>query len=298
MNVVEQALVFVCGDAHLVGVVSKPEAQRDTAVIVIVGGPQYRAGSHRQFTLQARRLAAEGWPVLRFDYRGMGDSTGAQRDFEAVSDDIQAAIDASFAALPGLRRVVLWGLCDGASAALLHLRDRSDPRVAGLCLLNPWVRSPASLARTHVKHYYLNRLREREFWAKLVRGGVALKALQGLMHNLRRMGLGRAVADAAAGTDFRLTMARAWSAYDGAILLILSGNDYTAREFLDVARTDPDWRDVLARISTQRCDFAAADHTFSVSAQRSAMEAAVATWLAQQFGVPARGLPMPEVKRT
>ena len=32
-----------------------------------------------------------------------------------------------------------------------------DPRVAGLALLNPWVRSDAGLARARVKHYYRQR---------------------------------------------------------------------------------------------------------------------------------------------
>jgi alpha/beta superfamily hydrolase len=53
-------------------------------VLVIVGGPQYRAGSHRQFTLLARSLAEQGFAVLRFDYRGMGDSTGAMRDQQST----------------------------------------------------------------------------------------------------------------------------------------------------------------------------------------------------------------------
>ena len=48
----------------------------------MVGGPQYRVGSHRQFTLMARAFAAAGYPVLRFDYRGIGDSEGESRGFE------------------------------------------------------------------------------------------------------------------------------------------------------------------------------------------------------------------------
>ena len=39
-------------------------------MVIVVGGPQYRAGSHRQFTLLARHIAAAGYPVLRFDARG------------------------------------------------------------------------------------------------------------------------------------------------------------------------------------------------------------------------------------
>ena len=79
----------------------------------MVGGPQYRVGSHRQFVLLARDLAADGFPVFRFDYRGMGDSEGEFRGFEHVEDDIAAAVEAFRSASPGLREIVLWGLCDG-----------------------------------------------------------------------------------------------------------------------------------------------------------------------------------------
>src|SRR6185503_15223452 len=126
-----------------------------------------------------------GYAVLRFDHRGMGDSEGQQRDFETVSADIASAIDALQARIPSVKQVALWGLCDGASAALLYCHETHDQRVRGLCLLNPWVRSEASLARTHVKHYYTRRLREREFWSKLIRGGVALGALRDFVGNLR-----------------------------------------------------------------------------------------------------------------
>ena len=51
---------------------------------------------------------------MRFDYRGMGDSTGDVRPFDDINDDIAAAIDEFFRQVPGLERVVLWGLCDGA----------------------------------------------------------------------------------------------------------------------------------------------------------------------------------------
>ena len=90
--VTEQALTFDCEADALVGILHVPAAPCDVGVVVIVGGPQYRAGSHRQFVLLARELAAAGYAVLRFDYRGMGDSGGEPRDFERVSVDIAAAI--------------------------------------------------------------------------------------------------------------------------------------------------------------------------------------------------------------
>ena len=76
MNFSEHAIAFDCVEEQLLGVVSLPAQASDIGVLVIVGGPQYRVGSHRQFVLLARYLAASGYPVLRFDVRGMGDSSG------------------------------------------------------------------------------------------------------------------------------------------------------------------------------------------------------------------------------
>ena len=280
MSYREEALTFGCAGETLVGVVATPESgdESDVGVVIVVGGPQVRVGSHRQFTLLARRLAAAGYPVLRFDMRGMGDSTGAPRSFEALDDDIGCAVRALQQQRPGVRRVVLWGLCDGASACLLFLdRDRGTP-IAGLCLLNPWVRSDTSLARTHVKHYYLQRLLQAEFWRKLLRGGVARRAGADLVQNLRQAWRrpNVAVTDT---VPFQQRMARAWADFHGPVLLLLSGNDYTAREFLEYARGDPIWRANLARRGMTRVDLDGADHTCSNDADRCRMETATVDWL-------------------
>jgi len=98
----EQALVFGCGGESLVGVLALPDAPSVRGVLIVVGGPQYRAGSHRQFTLLARELARSGVASLRFDYRGMGDSSGPARSFEAVDEDIGCALERLLGALPPL----------------------------------------------------------------------------------------------------------------------------------------------------------------------------------------------------
>jgi uncharacterized protein len=293
MNFTEETAQFDCESETLTGILAKPESPSPIGVVLIVGGPQYRAGSHRQFVLLSRALAAAGHSVLRFDYRGMGDSSGAQRDFEGVSADIAEAIDALQERLPCVKQVVLWGLCDAASAALLYFHETQDPRVKGLCLLNPWVRSDASLARTQVKHYYIQRVQQREFWLKLVRGGVATHALQGLVKNLRAAFGGSASSTAsnagAGGTashqsngpkkPFQSRMASAWHEFPGKILLILSGDDYTAKEFQEFAGRDQAWKNYSAHATLTRHDVPGVDHTFSGAESRRKAEQITLDWL-------------------
>lgn len=267
MNYSERALTFDCLDDTLVGVLAAPSEPQETAVLIIVGGPQYRAGSHRQFVLLARHLAESGFATLRFDYRGMGDSTGPQRSFESISDDIGAAIDALMTHAPTTRRVVLWGLCDGASAALLYCGERADSRIAGLCLVNPWVRSEASLARTHVKHYYMQRLAQPEFWVKLFRGQIGSSALRGAARNVT-LARDRAVTSGA----FHERMGAAWTNFPGQLHLVLSGNDYTAKEFLEHAQTSLAWWGALAHPNLRHDDIVDADHTFSASTAQALLE--------------------------
>ncbi len=284
----EQALLFDCAGDTLVGVLARPAVPRKPlrlGVLIVVGGPQYRAGSHRQFVTLARSLAAAGHAVLRFDYRGMGDSSGTARDFLCVDDDIEAAIDAMQAAVPDVHGVALWGLCDGASAALLYSgRPARDARVERLVLLNPWVRSAQGLARMQVTHYYRQRLREPAFWRKLLSGRVARNALADLVRAVRIAFAGRgASADRSAAVvstkPFPVRMAQAWHGYQGTIFLLLSENDYTAKEFLALASSDPSWQRALSRGVHVQQEIAGADHTLSDPAHARTMERGVATWL-------------------
>jgi len=285
-GIVESTVAFGCAGESLHGIVAapaQPGAPAGVGVVVVVGGPQYRAGAHRQFVQLARALAEAGHPVLRFDVRGMGDSSGSQRSFESLSEDIGAAVGALQRAQPGVGKVVLWGLCDGASAALLYLNDTRDKRIAGLCLVNPWVRSEASLARTHVRHYYLQRLLQPAFWRKLASGGVGLRALRDLGRSVRLAvagGSDASPAEAVRDAPYQDLMARACQRFDGPVMLLLSDEDYTAKEFADRAATDPAWRRALARPNVARVTVEKADHTLSDRPARLALEAACVRWLA------------------
>lgn len=277
---VETPVLFNQGDASLIGICSLPVQPKSTGVLILVGGPQYRAGSHRQFVLLARALAEAGTPVMRFDFSGTGDSSGEDRGFEGRSDEIRSAIDAFMAQESGLKQVVLWGLCDGASTALFYAP--TDPRVVGLTLLNPWVRSQAGLAKTHLKHYYGARLRDPAFWRKLLSGSLNIGTALGNWFSALKLSRGH---DPNSGQThslpFQQRMAEGWRAFiqQGSIYLIISGNDLTAKEFIEYAASDASWKGLLEYPSVIRRDLVDADHTFSSAAWRDQVTRWTIKWL-------------------
>ena len=281
----ERALIFDCGGETLVGVVSAPQAAdavaADTGVLIVVGGPQYRVGSHRQFVMLARFLADNGVPCMRFDFRGMGDASGEARDFEALSDDIEAAIAAFARELPGLRRIVLWGLCDGASAICLSLGG--NPLVAGAVLLNPWVRTAETQARTMLKHYYLQRLLDPRFWRKLLGGGVNLRGALGGVKEAAGAAAGAGSVPSDREGPLPKRMLRGLQRCELPVAVFLSGRDYVAREFEQCVAGNAAWGAFMASGRCSVRHFAEADHTFSAVAQSDGVARATLEWV--------RGLP-------
>jgi exosortase A-associated hydrolase 1 len=284
----EQPLLLPCAGEQLLAVLAEPAAPSQAhpqphgtepvGVVIVVGGPQYRAGSHRQFVRLARALAAAGHITLRFDARGMGDSSGQPPGFEQLGPDIEAAIAGLQQHRPQVRRVVLWGLCDGASAALIYLADNPDARVAGLCLVNPWVRSQQSQARTRVRHYYTQRLRDPAFWAKLLRGGVAWQALRGLFASLRQARQPGPAA-AAVAPSFQTRMLRGWHQHAGPMLLLLSELDLTAKSSPNTPRPTPSGRPRCNAPACCSTFWAGQDHTFSSTAGQALVEVLTQRWL-------------------
>lgn len=286
----EEVMRITYGPHTLWGVLSLPTASAapSTAVVVVVGGPQVRAGSHRQFVLLARSLARAGHAVLRFDVRGMGDSDGeALPHFEHIDDDIGAALAGLHQRLPALQHTALWGLCDGASAALMYVQRHPQAPVSALCLANPWARSAATQAQTTIKHYYKDRLRQRAFWLKLLQGGVARKAVSDLVANWRQARKPSAKSSAGAtaahksvaALPYQTRMALGWQQFGKPILLLLSENDYTAKEFVEVAQRDAAWQGALGRSGVTRADLPGTDHTCSDQTGRLLMEETTARWL-------------------
>lgn len=283
LSFLERPLVFACDGEQLLGILAEPAQMRgvrDLGFVIVVGGPQYRAGSHRQFVQLARAVAASGVPSLRFDVRGMGDSTGEFLGFEAIGQDIESAIMSLQRAMPNVKRVVLMGLCDGASAALLYVARSPGGPVSALCLLNPWVRSEQSLAQVQIKHYYKARLFDRSLWLKVARGQVGVAAGRDFLLSLFRRIFAKRGASATEQADFRTQMLKGAIQFQGHTLTLLSTNDLTAREFEELVNSSVEWRAALLRRGTI-VFLEGADHTLSSSKARLDLEGRIVEWLSK-----------------
>ena len=214
---------------------------------------------------------------MRFDYRGMGDSIGDPRSFEDVAPDIRAAVDTFFTKVSELVEVVIWGLCDAASVALLYAYQ--DARISGIVLLNPWVRTPESEAKAYLRHYYVERLVNREWWLKIWRGNYNVRGSLGSFGRNVQQALGlRDASDITQALPER--MADGLERFHGHVLLILSGNDLTASEFIDTSNASDKWRRLLSSPRVTRHLLPGATHTFSRREWRDQVATWSASWVA------------------
>ena len=74
-------------------------------------------------------------------------------------------------------------------------------------------------------------------------------------------------------------MAQAWARFDKPLLLMLSGNDYTAKEFIELCSSQAQWRSNRALATVSTLELPEADHTFSQAQARRLSEDGMLQWL-------------------
>ena len=278
----EQPATFLCNGYQLHGIFSMPEKVARTAVVIVVGGPQFRVGSHRQFVLLARFLAEHGIMVLRFDYTGMGYSEGPDKNFYEIDDDISAAVDLIGETNPEIEKIFLWGLCDAASA--LAFFAYQDQRINGLVLLNPWVRSEESHSKVLLSEYYSRRLTDWSKWKELLISPqkfiqalvsfsqVILSMVKSFFHVKTRTNSGLDLSIEHRRDDIADAVFQGLTHYSGKVCLILSDNDLTADEFKHELENGGWLRQQSNQEKTTVHHIQHANHTFSSAAWRSQVE--------------------------
>lgn len=177
---------------RLFGTLSHPPAgaaRQNTGIVLINPGPTDRNGPQRLYYKIAERFSKEGYPVLRFDARGVGESEGeCYADLEGAPildpftriqtgiwiPDTLAALD-FLMQRAGVQRVVLGGLCGGAITALLAGAEHPD--VAGVFLLgNPPTLSSKTADVKDLPESVLAR-DAKLYWKKLLRPSAWMRLL-------------------------------------------------------------------------------------------------------------------------
>jgi len=231
------------------------EAPGKTGLLIVSGGNEIRVGAHRGMALLAERVAAAGHPVLRFDRRGIGDSTGENGGYEASAADIAAAARALREA--GAEHVLAFGNCDAATAlAFFHAGAGID----ALLLANPWAIEPSDEMppAAAIRSHYAAKLRDPKEWLRLLRGGVNIaKLLKGLRKAAQKP------PEAPGGLASRL--ASALGAAPVPVTILLATGDNTAIAFADAFRR-PAFDAARARIDLQTLD--SASHSFASAADK------------------------------
>jgi len=136
-NSKETPFFFPNGSYSLFGILHAPEGPaRDTPFVFCHPFGEEKLWTHRVFVSFARQLAADGYPVLRLDYMGSGDSDGdfSHSSLASVRSDVRAAI-AEVRRRTGAGTVNLLGLRFGALVASLVAEE--TPEVDRLILWSP-----------------------------------------------------------------------------------------------------------------------------------------------------------------
>jgi exosortase A-associated hydrolase 1 len=216
---------FACGSRTLVGTLDIAPGR--TGLLIVSGGNEIRSGAFGGQADMAARIARAGFPVFRFDRRGIGDSEGENRGFRHAAKDIAAALDAFRAMAPQITRVVALGNCDAASALMLAGGAGCD----GLILSNPWtIEQDAATGAADdtpppaaIRSRYLEKLKNPREVIRLVSGGVNLRKLAG--------GLIRALTPQPPPSSLAQEMAAGLASFTGPVRILLATADRTAQVF-------------------------------------------------------------------
>jgi exosortase A-associated hydrolase 1 len=249
-------LTFACGSCEMAGTFDT--AKGTTGLLIVTGGNEIRSGAFGGQASLAQYVAQQGYPVMRFDRRGVGDSEGENRGFENSAKDIAAALAAFKAMAPQITKVIGLGNCDAASALMLAQGAGCD----GLILSNPWMieagaieeggaedRTDNTPPASAIRARYLARLKNPREVMRLLTGKVDLGKL------LR--GLGKAVGPSSSGgiepNSLAARMRDGLAQFEGPVRFLVADNDRTAQVFCE------NWDPHDARII--HCK--GADHAFS-----------------------------------
>jgi len=125
-----EPLVFTNNSQKLFGIIHRPlNTQFSPAIVMCHGLAGNKIGRYRSYVTVASELVKKGFTVLRFDYRGSGDSEGELHEMTvsgAVSDTLIALNYLKQDPFVDSDRIGLFGRSFGGAVALLAASKFSD----------------------------------------------------------------------------------------------------------------------------------------------------------------------------
>jgi len=247
---------FTCHGEILSGTLD--DGRKPCGLLIISGGNEIRAGAHAGMAKLAQKLAAEGFPVFRYDRRGIGDSSGINQGFLESKTDIIAATEYFRKISPSVTKIVAFGNCDAASALALFGENLAIDRFV---LANPWVieqidtenQAPTAPPPSAIRSRYWQRLKNPMSIIDLLTGKIDFrKLLQGLKQAFQKQ----------ENTSLSIRIESGLIGLNKPCKILLASRDTTARAFLaawnskDYARAR-----ALPHITTETID--SASHGFA-----------------------------------
>ena len=219
-------LAIACGTERLMASLDLPDAPPKAALLIVSGGNEIRAGAFAGQASLAAAIAAQGYGVLRYDRRGVGDSEGENGGYASGLADIDAAMAALRREVSSATRIVAMGNCDAASALMLAGGAGAD----ALVLSNPWTiidetQGAADMPVQALRAHYRARLTNFAAIKRLLTGQIPLGKLFGSL-------LGAARTPANAPNALAQAMAQGLALFDGRARILLATRDRTAQAFL------------------------------------------------------------------
>jgi len=275
-------------DRSLVGVWTAPGddaggASRP-AVLLLNSGVIHHAGIWRLHVRLARGLAADGFPSLRFDLSGIGDSERrgvAGTVEETVAKDVDDAL-AYVRDGRGISETVMIGLCSGARDSLDAAERHSG--VVGAVAIDLVA---DFLTRQHYLVHFGRRLLSAQSWRNTVTGQNG--AVHRLLRALRGERAPRSEMTNGAVVGFRDTMSRPHLSEvvstllerDARLLFLFSSG--LERNYNYKSQFRNALPELTRHPNLAYGYFPGADHTFSRVAEQTALIARVAEWMRTSF---------------
>lgn len=204
---IKDDLVEIQGNDGLVrrGIITTPisENHSETGIILLPAGLKYRCGPQRFYVFIARYLAERGYPVLRFDPVGIGESDGElpvvphAEIFRSIEQGrfVDDAILASewMKKCFGIKKVIVGGICGAAITSQLAAVEKIGV-INGIISINTAVSNAGTstantmvLGNAQVKknsRAYLKKILSLHAWSRIFKGTSDYKSILKTLYTL------------------------------------------------------------------------------------------------------------------